>query len=382
MSGRIDFEDKYQGHNVERFHQKNEMFKRVRWDPDLKQLGRSYYGPVTPQSESGFRHEDIAFRNSAWFLEMGFARGVIENNFGLYSWTDKLYQMAALPMDPPFDTETPEYNTMIIKKAARFYGADLIGISQRDDRWIYAKGFELVKRLEYDIDIPEDYQYVINLAIGMSYDHYQYTPTFIGGAGTGLGYSKMAYTAGLLGQFLNQMGWKSIPSGNDTAMSIPSAIQAGLGELGRNGLLITREFGPRVRLCQVFTNMPLIPDEAVEFGVSDFCDKCQKCAEHCPVAAISKGEKTSEGLNVSNAGGSLKWYVDGEKCFRFWARNTCDCGNCIRVCPFNKPVGKLHDTSRWFIQRFPILNPLFVQVDDLLGYGKQKDSEHFWDLGE
>jgi len=45
---------------------------------------------------------------------------------------------------------------------------------------------------------------------------------------------------------------------NDTALSIPLAIDAGLGELGRNGLLITAEYGYCIRLCKIFTNLPLI----------------------------------------------------------------------------------------------------------------------------
>ena len=243
MPRTMNFEAKYKAHDVKPFDQKNEMFKRVRWQPEFMQLARSYYGVTTPEDKPGYRLEDIAFRNAAWYLEMGFARGVIESNFGLYSWEDELYQMTALPMDPPFDSETPQYNSRMVKKAARLFGADMVGICQLDRRWIYSKGFELVKRVEYEVHIPDEYQYVINMAVAMDYEYYKYTPTFIGGAGTGMGYSKMAFTAGLLGQFLNQLGYKSIPTGNDTALSIPLAIRAGLGELGRSGLLITPRFG-------------------------------------------------------------------------------------------------------------------------------------------
>lgn len=380
MPRRMDFEEKYQAASVEPFDQKNEMFKRVRWQPELRNAGRSYYGVVNPQDRPGFRHEDIAFRNAAWYLEMGFARGVIENNFGLFSWEDKLYQMSELPMDPPFDTESPEYNSRMIKKAAKLFGADMIGICRLDRRWLYTKGFDLVKQYEYEIHIPDEYVYVITIAVAMDYEHYQYTPTFIGGAGTGFGYSRMAFTAGLLAQFLNQLGYKSIPTGNDTALSVPFAIQSGLGELGRSGLLITPKFGSRVRLCKVFTNMPLLPDEPIEFGVTEFCEVCNKCADNCPGQAISHGERTTEPVNISNAdGGALKWYVNQEKCFKFWARNTCDCGNCIRICPFNKPEGWLHDASRWVIDRAPLFDRLFVRADDLFGYGEQGDLDRFWE---
>jgi reductive dehalogenase len=379
MPRTMDFEAKYRAGDAEPFHQKNEMYKRVRWAPELKQLGRDYYGVIQPQDKAGFRHEEIAFRNAAWFVEMGFARSVIENNFGLYDWDDRLFQMAAMPMEPPWDEESPSYHSVMIKKAARFYGADLIGICRMDRRWLYTKGYELVKRFEYDIEIPERYTHVIVLGFAMSYADYQYTPTFIGGAATGLGYSKMAYTTGLTAQFLRGLGYNAIPTGNDTALSVPFAIQAGLGELGRNGLLITPKYGPRVRLAKIFTNLPMECDEPIEFGVEAFCERCRKCADNCPPKAITHGDRSSEPINVSNAGGTHKWYLDAEKCFKFWAANGCDCGNCVRTCPFNKPEGRLHDSSRWFIEQLPGLDRLFVKIDDLLGYGEQGDLETYWD---
>jgi reductive dehalogenase len=374
----MNFEEKYNAENAKPFDQKNEMYKRVRWDPDLKKLGRAFYGLIEPRNQAGYRLEDISLRNAGWFLEMAYARGVITSNYGLFSWEDKRQGMSLLPADVKLDSGNSEYNTRLVKKAARLYGADMVGICKLDRRWIYKKGFELIKRYEYEIDIPDEYQYVINIAVSMDYDYYRYAPTFSSGGSTGLGYSKMAFTTGLLAQFLRQLGYRAIPSGNDTALSIPYAIQAGLGELGRNGFLLTPKLGPRVRLCKIFTDLPLICDEPVEFGATEFCDVCEKCAKHCPAQAIPYGPRTSSPINISNSGNALKWYIDAEKCFKFWAKNGCECGNCIRVCAFNKPDGKLHDVSRWFIERVPQLDTLFVKADDLFGYGKQADLAQFW----
>jgi reductive dehalogenase len=189
----------------------------------------------------------------------------------------------------------------------------------------------------------------------------------------------MAFVAGLLAQFIRGLGYKAIPCGNDTALSIPIAIEAGLGELGRNGLLITEKFGPRVRLCKVFTDLPLVPDEPHFFGVEEFCRKCLKCAEDCPSQAISSGEKTTGALNRSNNPGVLKWPVNAEQCYKYWIANRLDCANCISVCNFNKEPGWLHDLVRVFIKNVPWLNPLFVRLDDVLGYGKQLDPATIWD---
>ena len=63
---------------------------------------------------------------------------------------------------------------------------------------------------------------------------------------------------------------------------VPMAIDAGLGELGCHGILITRNFGRRVRISKVFTDLPLMPDKSVEFGVREMCEFCRKCAKACP----------------------------------------------------------------------------------------------------
>ena len=54
------------------------------------------------------------------------------------------------------------------------------------------------------------------------------------------------------------------------------------GEYGRNGLLITPEFGPRLRIGKIFTNLPMVHDRPVRFGVKEFCDICRLCAKNCP----------------------------------------------------------------------------------------------------
>ena len=119
-------------------------------------------------------------------------------------------------------------------------------------------------------------------------------------------------------------------------MSIPVAIDAGLGELGRNGLLITPQYGPRVRLCKIFTDLVLEPDKPIDFGVKEFCKECKLCAEHCETDAISVDDEPSfEVACRSNNPGALKWYVNAERCYLYWCENGTDCSTCIKVCPYN-----------------------------------------------
>jgi len=220
---------------------------------------------------------------------------------------------------------------------------------------------------------------VIVIAVEMDYEVIKLSPALIAEATPADAYSRMAYVAGRVAHFIRGLGYKAIPSGNDSALNIPLAIDAGLGELGRHGILITEKFGPRVRLCKVFTDLPLIPDKPIEFGVTEFCNSCKRCAEDCPGRAISSGEPTNEGPTVSNNSGAYKWYIDPEKCFQFWGQNDGGgCNNCIRVCPFNKSTGWLHDVSRFIVRNASWLDPLLVRIDELFGYGKKVKAEQFW----
>jgi epoxyqueuosine reductase len=216
------------------------------------------------------------------------------------------------------------------------------------------------------------------VAIEMDYKAIGCSPTSPSSAATGLGYSKMAFSAGLLAHYIRGLGYQAIACGNDTVCSIPLAIDAGLGELARNGLLITPAFGPRVRLAKVLTDLPLVPDRPIEFGVWNFCMKCEKCAVKCPSQSIRYGEPTAKPNNISNREGVLRWPINAETCLAFWAANGTDCSNCIRTCPFNKPPGWLHDAVRWGVRTLPRLNPFFLWMDDLFGYGKQRHPDRFW----
>ncbi len=147
------------------------------------------------------------------------------------------------------------------------------------------------------------------------------------------------------------------------------------------GLLVTEAFGPRVRLCKVFTDLPLESDTYRPFGVVDFCKDCEKCATNCPSKAIPEGAMTTEGPNICNHSGVEKWYVNAERCFAYWAKNRMDCTDCIRVCPFNKPPGILHDFARAVIRNTTLFNRAIVWMDDLFRYDRRLPAKEFWDVG-
>jgi reductive dehalogenase len=361
-----------------RFDQKNEMFKRPFWDGKMEPLGKRFYQEAKYQDTPGYRKLDYAFRFGAWNLEFGAAFGNSRSNFGLYAWNGVPPKIEHWVKAGGQVKESRQEMTSIIKRVGRFYGADLVGICRLHQNWVYSHEYNTITQTHYPIEIPPGCDNVIVMAIAMDYDAMRTSPCAIEGAATGLGYSQMAFITNLMAVFIRNLGYKAIPCGNDTALSIPLAMAAGLGEAGRHGLLITEKFGPRVRLCKIFTDLPLVYDSYQRFGVTEFCRVCKKCATYCPSRAIPFGDMTEEGYNISNHSGTLKWYSNYEKCFHFWSKNRNDCANCIRVCAFNKPAGRLHDFTRWHIKHIPWLDRIIVKLDDFLGYGEHKKPEKYW----
>jgi len=364
--------------DVPRFNQKNDMFKRRRWDEDVAWSKKFDDVHMPREDKPGYTLKDLFFANAGWWVELAFAKGVVGGKEGLYAWDAKQWGETKPPKGLKLEVDDPSETTRVIKKAAKFFGASLVGVCELDRRWIYSDSYDLVTMEHTPIDIPEDFKYAIAIAVEMDYEGIQTSPTWISGAATGMGYSLTAFVAGVLAQYIRGLGWKALPLGNDTALSVPIAIDAGLGELSRAGIMITEEFGPRVRISKVFTDLPLVPDKPVEFGVWDFCMKCGKCAETCPGQAMEYGDPGDKVHNISNNSGLYRWPVNAEKCFRYWTAMGTSCATCIRVCPFNKTPGWLHDSVRWGIKHTPWLNPLFIKVDDALGYGKQLSGDKFW----
>ena len=232
-----------------------------------------------------------------------------------------------------------------VKEAATLYGADLSGIAKLDERWIYSENMGksfliteegLPKETAEAFQIPKSINRAIVMAFVMDEDLLDQSPGINGDVATSLGYSRMAVTAVSLARFIRALGYHAIPCMNDTALSVPLAIDAGLGQLGRHGLLITPEYGSNVRLGKVLTDLPIMADQPIDFGVTEFCNNCLLCAKSCPSGSISTGERTMIAEDETGNSGVLKWYIRGESCLRFWQENGTSCSNCIIACPFTK----------------------------------------------
>jgi reductive dehalogenase len=262
----------------------------------------------------------------------------------------------------------------LIKKVARWLGADLVGIARLNPLWVYTHWgyhnahYTKAAQAGDPIEIGKHFPFVIVIVHGMDYEVLKRTPAIE--PETDLIYSKMGWTSGSLATYIREIGYKAIPAGNELAISIPLAVDAGLGELGRLGLLMTREFGPRCRISKVFTDLPLVEDAPIDIGVQKYCEHCERCAHHCPSGAIRSGERTDAPLDESTNPGMMKWPVHAMKCLDWWVKNGTHCSVCIRVCPWNKPNHLFHRGVRMLAER-NILTKTLVFMDEWVGYGRQ-----------
>ncbi len=310
-----------------RFEQRQTVFGRRSWDtnaPFYQRYPEEHIMSIVMRHEPGYTRRDYARAEAAWTVK--------EHFHGAYGWERLGSENTLLQQMGRYSVSDPAEMTHYIKVTARMYGADLVGVCRLDRRWVYAADIA-----ERPIDIPPSYRYAIVMGIAMDTPAIMDTPTYIASAATGVGYSRMAFTASCLAQFIRNLGYSAISMGNDTALSIPLAIDAGLGELGRNGLLITPEYGPCVRLCKIFTDIPLKPDKPISFGLAETCRSCRRCADACEAGAISTAPSPSYDIACpSNNAGILRWAVNQDKCYMFWLENGGGCSTCIASCPFTQ----------------------------------------------
>ncbi len=271
------------------------------------------------------------------------------------------------PKGAPRDDDPAEL-TKFVKGLAKYLGADLVGIAKLDQRWVYSHRGEIFFGNDDDWgkEIHLDHPFAIVIATEMDREMIMagvHTPPSFE---TYRNYNVGACISVQLANCLAELGYQATANHlrHYEVLCVPLAVDAGLGELGRNGYLITKEFGPRVRLVVVTTDAPLAPDRPVDLGVQHFCQHCKKCAHLCPSDSIPTGDKT---LN----NGLLRWVTDADSCSAWWARVGTCCSWCMAVCPWSHPSTVSHRVSKFLVTRSALARRLLAWADDLF-YGNYK----------
>ncbi len=228
----------------------------------------------------------------------------------------------AVPQSEEKVSKPPAEWSGIVKQFTLANESDLVGIAEIDPTWIY-EGYEL--------DEPR----VIIIGVAMDYAELAEAPSSFDNPRAAVvvakEYNRAARACRELRNFILSQGYfaKAYPGPYATALNfLPAAIAAGLGELGKHGSLINREYGSSFRLSAVTTDMPLVTDSPDEFGADDFCMRCQACSNACPPNAIVDEKRMVRGVE--------KWYVNFDKCIPYFGE-ALGCALCLAICPWSRP---------------------------------------------
>ncbi len=247
----------------------------------------------------------------------------------------------------------PANAASVLKEVGRRAGAALVGIARLDRGDIYLQGHG---------EVDTDEEMAVVYAVPMDYQAVASAPGPRSMSESALGYLRAATVGRTLTSAIRQMGHSAHLHANNTYLAVlpPLAVRAGLGEIGRIGLLVTEGYGPRVRLGAVTTGLPLAPDRPVSFGLQEYCRRCGLCAAFCPGEAISRASGPRKHRGVK------KWTVNPERCYEYWRKIGTDCGVCLKVCPYARPDDLLHRALRRAVRNRPAAARLAVKIDELL----------------
>ncbi len=344
-----------------RVDERDIMFARARLQPGSDDYFAYYQRHPEHQSS------DDLFRSEAGLLCEGsyfYNRALFAASKGSFYLTDALRNAVDGPIKIPSLNLKPNIASTYIKSLTEYYGALKVGITDIRPYHYYShvgRGTGI-----YGEPIEISHTYAIAFTVEMDYDMIGSNPLAPGVMESGRQYVESAKIAICLAAAIREMGYEARAhiDGNYRLIAPLVARDAGLGELGRMGLLITPNVGPRVRLGVVTTTMPLIPDDRhLEPSVIDFCRNCKKCAENCPSQSISHQDREM-------IDGVLRWQINSEACFYYWTRCGTDCGRCMTICPYAHCNSYPHRVIRGGIRRSGFFRRVAVRMDDLF-YGRK-----------
>lgn len=220
--------------------------------------------------------------------------------------------------------------TKRLKGLAVHYGAVLTGVAGYDENYYYSHRGRHDANFGEPVTLKHPYTFVF--AVEMAEDMINAAPQLQESLAVTKGYVDAAVIGMVLTYYIKSLGYeaRNHMDGNYLMVLPLAAREAGLGDLGRHGLLITESYGPRIRLGAISTNMPLTVDGRSDFNVTAFCELCAKCVRTCPSKSIP-----AEPSKCFEEGGAPRWQIQQELCYEKWRILGTDCGVCLATCPFS-----------------------------------------------
>ncbi len=252
--------------------------------------------------------------------------------------------------------------TKILKGLAYYYGAKDVSIIKLLESDYYSH--KARPDIEYSKVVEPKYKYGIAFNVEMDKNLIDTAPNVPQSIATTKGYMDSAIIGMVLSYYIRNLGYEARNNmdGNYIFPLVNIFDRSGFGEIGTNGLIISKKYGARMRLGLVSTNIPLVEDNIEKLYIKEFCNICNRCKQTCPPKAIQD---------------NLEDFRD-EMCISMWQHFGSDCGICISVCPFsnNLPEELTTDLSTrenreklksYCDEKFPKIRPMSKNIPDWLG---------------
>jgi epoxyqueuosine reductase len=220
------------------------------------------------------------------------------------------------PVDPDALDDTAELTARVRAEAARI-GLSAIGIAEYDPKYTFEQMMD-----------EEVGDRVIICVLEQNYEATQLAPASRAEKAAMAGYSETMKFGAALARFIQSQGYRAVStSPHSTGIMLHYGVQAGLGQLGFNGQLLTPYAGSRCRLVSISTDAPLDLDAPRDFGINKICDDCQACVRRCPGQAIPRKRRFHRGVEKSK--------INTRRCLPLVAQAE-GCAVCMKVCPVQR----------------------------------------------
>ncbi|MCP3875635.1 MAG: 4Fe-4S dicluster domain-containing protein [Desulfobacteraceae bacterium] len=348
--------------NAQQYDERDNMFARdnIQYSPELME---AYYA-MRPENESSDKqiHQKPEFGEKDQTYHDEYTAPCFNAAFKYLQKSIPLSKGEPAPEKKSLD---PALFCKTITEFAKFYGAcDISFLTLLPHHFYSHRGRH---RSNWGDKTDQFYKTAITIVIPMRLEMIKKGPTSCVLQESAQKYVEVAKISNIVAEYIRNFGYQARAhnDGNYDTLCVPIAVESGLGELGRMGILMHKTHGPCVRLATVTTDLELPNTSAPPpLYMEEFCKICKKCADNCPSGSITQEDEPSS-RNIRH------WSIQQEKCFSYWKTIGSDCGLCISVCPYTKPNTLIHKFVRFYISRNILNQKIALFMDDLL-YGRYK----------
>ena len=344
---------------AKRFDERDVMFSRNTLKEGSEKF-KAYYEmrPEHKASDDLFRTEPgLMSKDAALHNELLFNAA-----HATFQTVDLLQPLAEKSLEKSRTNLSDDQITSFLKNWTIKLGALDVGFASVENHHVYS---HTGRGETYGNKVELKHKYAIAFTVEMNHESLSYNPKGPVLMESAQQYLNAGQIAVQVAQFLRNLGIdaRAHIDANYRLVCPIVAQDAGLGVIGRMGLLMTSKHGPRVRIGVVTTDMKLpVNNTPLDYSAIHFCNICKKCAVNCPSKSISEH-------SVSGQENTERWTINHEKCFTFWCKIGTDCGRCVAVCPYSHPDNFMHNIVRWMIRRNPVNRWLALKLDDFF-YGR------------